>query len=180
MNDTQGGRSTALLIATIAVMTAVTAVLTALVQIPSPIRGYFNLSDVAVFFTAFALGPWAAAIAGGLGTAIADVLTGYAQFAPISFLAHGLEGLVAGLIAGLALRRDASAARPAIAWIAGAVAGAAVMIAGYLGGGWILQGPSAVTEVPGNAVQAAIGAVAGAALALLVHRAYPPVRNLRF
>ena len=44
-------------------------------------------------------GPWVGAIAGGLGTGVADLLGGYAQWAPLSFLIHGLQALLAGLIA---------------------------------------------------------------------------------
>jgi uncharacterized membrane protein len=173
-------RTVALLVAIVAVMTAVTTVLTVLVQIPSPIRGYFNLSDVAIFFTAFALGPFAAAIAGGLGTALADVATGYAQFAPITLLAHGVEGLLAGLIAGLAARPERQGTGTVLAWIGAGVVGVAAMVALYLAGGWVLQGAAALTEVPGNAIQAGVGAVLGAGLAGLVYRAYPPVRDLRW
>jgi uncharacterized membrane protein len=172
------------MVATVAVMTAVTAVFTILVQVPIPAtKGYFNFSDVAVFFTAFALGPFAGSIAGGLGTALADVITGFPQWAPISLLAHGLEGLVAGLIAGLASRSIQGAPRGggrAFAWIAGSFAGAVVMVGLYLAGGLFLTGGAAVLEVPFNIVQAAVGAALGSGLAVVVHRAYPPVRDLRW
>src|SRR5205809_616165 len=47
-----------------AVMTAIVFVFTRFIQIPIG-TGYFNLSDVAIYFTAFACGPWLALIAGG-------------------------------------------------------------------------------------------------------------------
>ncbi|MGH2350005.1 MAG: ECF transporter S component, partial [Chloroflexota bacterium] len=87
-------------IAAAAIMTAVVTVFTAVVQIRNPASGgYFNLSDVAVIFAAVTFGPWVGLVAGGLGTAIADLLLGFAQFAPLSFIAHGGEGLLAGFIA---------------------------------------------------------------------------------
>ena len=46
----------------IAIMTAVTTVLTMLVKIPTPIRGYLNLSDTMIYFSAYAFGPWWAAL----------------------------------------------------------------------------------------------------------------------
>jgi uncharacterized membrane protein len=178
-------RSTALVVATVAVMTAVTAVFTIMIRVPIPAtKGYFNFSDVAVFFTSFALGPFAGAVAGGLGTALADVVSGFPQWAPISLLAHGLEGLLAGLIASVAARGGEGVARGqrvALSWIAGAIVGSIVMIGLYLAGGSVLAGfGAAVAEVPFNVVQGVVGAVLGSGLALVVHRAYPPVRELRW
>ena len=46
----------------IAIMTAVTTVLTMLVKIPTPIRGYLNLSDTMIYFSAYAFGPWVGGI----------------------------------------------------------------------------------------------------------------------
>ena len=86
-------------------LTAVTAVFTYLVRIPiAPTRGYLNLGDVAVYFSAFTLGPFTALLSGGLGTALADLLAGYPQWIPISMLVHGLQGLLAALVAVIPLK----------------------------------------------------------------------------
>ena len=50
----------------IAIMTAVTTVLTMFVKIPTPTRGYLNLSDTMIFFSSYAFGPWGGGIIGGL------------------------------------------------------------------------------------------------------------------
>ena len=50
----------------IAIMTAVTTVLTMFVKIPTPTRGYLNLSDTMIFFSSYAFGPWVGGIIGGL------------------------------------------------------------------------------------------------------------------
>ena len=87
------------MIAVVALMIAITTVFTVAVQVPIPATtGYVNFSDVAIYFTAFLFGPWVGFVAGGVGTALADLSLGYAQFAPLSFVAHGLEGLLAGYI----------------------------------------------------------------------------------
>ena len=91
-------RLTPAMIGLLAVLIALTAVFTLLIRIPTPARGYVNLSDVAITFAALTFGPWVGLIVGGLGTAIADLLAGYAPYAPISFVAHGLQGLLIGLI----------------------------------------------------------------------------------
>jgi uncharacterized membrane protein len=158
-------------VAAAALMTAVVTVFTAAVQIRNPASGgYFNLSDVAVVFAALAFGPWVGATAGGLGTAIADLLLGYAQFAPLSFLAHGGEGLLVGLIA---LRRPA--------WLVPAwLVGVAWMLAVYFVGGLVLFGAAqAVADLVGtNWIQALAGGL-GVALYAAVRAAYPPIARLR-
>ena len=73
----------ALKVAVVAVLTAVVVVFTMIVRIPTA-KGYINLCDVAICFIAFTFGPWSAFIAAGLGTALADLFSGYAQWAPIS------------------------------------------------------------------------------------------------
>lgn len=91
--------SPAFRIASIAILTALVTVFTIIIRIPiAPTRGYINLGDVAICFAALSFGPFTAAIAGGLGTGIADLLSGYAQWAPISFFIHGLQGYLVGII----------------------------------------------------------------------------------
>ena len=74
---------TALRISLVAIMAAVVAVFTMVIRIPSPIGGYISLCDAAVVFSAYAFGPLTGFIAGGLGSAFADLLGGYPQFALI-------------------------------------------------------------------------------------------------
>jgi len=79
---------------------------TLLIKIPLPTRGYFNFGDVAVVFAGLALaaprkkngiridndnGIWLAFLAGGIGSALADVVGGFAIFAPMTFVAKALE-----------------------------------------------------------------------------------------
>ncbi len=173
--------SPALRISTCAVLTAVTAVFTLVVRIPiAPTRGYLNLGDVAIYFSAFTFGPFTAFIAGGMGTALADLLAGYPQWAPISFIVHGMQGLTAGMIAGL-YSNSKSSIRINLRWLLAAVVGTIVMCTGYLAGGTVLVGfGAALVELPGNIIQNLAGILGGIPLALAVRRAYPPVVNFRW
>ena len=92
-----GDKKTTLRIATLAIAIALVAVFTMVIRIPLG-SGYLNLCDVAIAFCAFTLGPVTAAVAGALGPAFADLAGGYAQWAVVSFLVHGIEGLVMALI----------------------------------------------------------------------------------
>jgi uncharacterized membrane protein len=202
--------SPAFRIASLAVLTAVTAVFTYIVRIPiAPTRGYLNLGDVAIYFAAFTFGPVSALVSGGLGTALADIISGYSQWAPISLFVHGLQGLVAGLIGGIAWRkagrrrelsqedarrrelvdkdlRPNAVSRKAkggfnVYWLVAAVAGTVVMCGGYLIAGSFMVGfGAALVELPGNVLQNLAGVLGGIPLAMAVRRAYPPVEEMRW
>src|SRR5581483_1718244 len=54
-------------IAAAAIMTAIVAVFTYVIQVRNPASGgYFNLSDVAVIFSAITFGPWIGLVSAGL------------------------------------------------------------------------------------------------------------------
>jgi uncharacterized membrane protein len=152
-------------------MIAIVFVLTRVIQIPTPAKGYIHLGDAGVFFSAFAFGPWVGAVAGGLGTGLADVTSGYPQWAIASFLIHGLQGWVAGW----ATQRWRGAAGLLLAAIIGGV----IVVVGYLLAGMVLSGvAAALAEVPMNIIQVAAGAVVAVPLFLAVRQAYPPIVRL--
>jgi uncharacterized membrane protein len=167
-----GSRYSPAMIALVALLIALTTVFTLLLRIPTPARGYANLSDVAITFSGLLFGPWVGAIAGGVGTALADLFGGYPFFAPLSLVAHGVEGLLIGLVGW----RRRSVPVMILAWLAGTVA----MVGIYLVGegvfytGWA----PALAEVPMNVLQGILGAIVGIPLALAVRRAYPAVDRL--
>ncbi|MGE4585350.1 MAG: ECF transporter S component [Sphaerochaeta sp.] len=165
----------ALKVAVVAVLTAVVVVFTMVVRIPTA-KGYLNLCDVAIAFIAFTFGPWSAFIAAGLGTALADLISGYAQWAPISFLVHGLEGLLVALIVRQRTGTEASFLRKLLA---GVVCIATVTL-GYfaLSTLFISTASVAAAEIPGNLAQSGVGFVLGLGVSIAVKRAYPPVRSL--
>jgi uncharacterized membrane protein len=145
----------------------------------TPTKGYINLADVAIFFTALTFGPFTALAAGGLGTALADILGGYAQWAPITFFAHGIQGLLIGLIfkaSGFENR-----ARMVAALILAFVAGTLFMAGTYFVTAGVMYGfAAAATEIPGNILQNAAGVIIGFPLYLAVKRAYPPIAGFRW
>lgn len=160
------------MIALMAVLIALTTVFTLLVRVPTPAKGYVNLSDVAIVFAGLVFGPWVGMVAGGVGTGLADLLGGYAAFAPLSLVAHGLEGLLIGWLG----RGRRAVPGMILAWLVGGVA----MVAGYfIGEGLFYTGwPPAMAEMPLNAFQAVVGAAVGIPLVLAVRGAYPPVDRI--
>jgi uncharacterized membrane protein len=207
MDNEENERSPgSLKVASLAIMTAMTVVV-GYIRVPLPAtQGIFTLGDIAIYFTAFCLGPFSGAVAGGLGAALIDLIGGTAQYAPVSFVVHGLQGLLAGLIAaaGARQRTDADTARPGgalqgtevnaarpggarrsvsvLLWIIAGLCGTVIMAGGYLLAETLFYGgfAKAVTEVVFNVAQSLTGAVGGVLLTVAVRRAYPPVSRLRW
>ena len=159
------------ILAVTAVMTAITFALTRVVQVPTPVVGYIHLGDVGVFFSAFAFGPWVGAVVGGLGTALADLTSPYAQWAIFSLLIHGAQGWVVGWM---------SVKLPGVkGLLLSTVVGGVIVVVGYLIAGTILQGfGAALSEVLFNTVQVAAGAIVSVPLFAAVRQAYPPILRL--
>ncbi|MGY8825029.1 MAG: ECF transporter S component [Candidatus Latescibacterota bacterium] len=63
-----------------ALLMALVATATMVLRLPTPAtEGYINLGDVVIVAAALLFGPWAGAVAGGVGSAMADVLGGYCR-----------------------------------------------------------------------------------------------------
>ena len=82
-----------------ALFAALAAVATMVIAIPLPGGGYANLGDAVVLLAAFFLPVPYAAVAAGLGTAMADVLLSYTLYAPATFVIKALMALCAGALA---------------------------------------------------------------------------------
>ncbi len=157
------GRTT-LEISLAAVFTAIVAVTTLTVRVPVVATGgYINIGDAVIFIAALSMGWLVGGVAGGVGSAIADMI-GYPVFAPFTLVIKGLEGLTAGLIAdGLRARRDL------LAWGVGST----IMVAGYFFSEAYLMRlgvAAALSELPGNLTQVAFGGVVGVPVARLIRR----------
>lgn len=168
-------KKSALAISLLAISTAIVAVFTISVRIPTPTTGgYISLCDVAVTFISYAFGPIAGLVAGGLGTAFADIIGGYPQWAAISFVVHGLEGLAIGLI----VRGIKDSLFRKI--IAGLVAAFVVPVGYFLLTGLFLTTFSeSIVEFLPNLAQGAVGAVLGLSLYYAVSSSYRKLDNLR-
>ena len=113
-------------LAAIAVMAALTTVATILITVPFPATGgYFNLGDTIVVTTSLIFGPIVGAIAGGVGSGLADFMGGWMAFIIPTTVIKGLEGFVVGYLAGK--REDRTIIRLVMAWFAGAL----VLVGGY-------------------------------------------------
>ena len=109
------------------VFAAMTCVLTLLIRIPTPTKGYVNLGDCMVNISSWLLGPAYGAVAAGFGSAAADILSGYIIYAPATLIIKSLMAVACFSIYNLLTKKSASFP----ARIISAVVSEIIMLAGY-------------------------------------------------
>ncbi|MGQ9780786.1 MAG: ECF transporter S component [Nitrososphaeria archaeon] len=152
-------------VAAISVMTPLIMVMTMLIRVPIPAtQGYFNFGDSAVILVSMLFGSYVGLVAGGLGSALADVLSNYTFYAPITFVAKGLEGLVVGVAFGRLKERSRL-----LSYLCGPVGGV-FMISSYFVFDYVFYGlGGALSELPFNIFQVIFGSIIAYVLYNLVH-----------
>ncbi len=111
-----------------------------LIAVSTPItEGYFNLGESMVYTSAILGGTLIGSIAGGVGSAMADLYLGYSHYAPGTLIIKGLEGfLTAWLyyrIIGLGRDRLVRLSLPISLLVGGFIAVAGALLYGALYGG---------------------------------------------
>ncbi|WP_335755221.1 ECF transporter S component [Thermococcus pacificus] len=154
-----------------AVMAAVVGVTTAFITISTPATGgYLNFGDTMVMFSAMVFGPVVGVFAGGVGSALGDIIAGYPGWAPITLVVKGLEGLVIGYLA----RKSDNVGNLIVAGVVGGM----IMVLGYFSFEAYMYGvPAAATEIPVNTLQAVTGVIVGTGLAKAIKKRYPEVED---
>ena len=116
--------------------------------------GYLNPGDSMIYAAAWFLGPLAGAAA-AIGSALADIILGYAIYAPATFIIKGLMGLVVGIL----LRRHGQKLAPKILALS---LGAVIMVVGYFAYEYFVYGIAvAGANILWNFVQAVVGVIIG-------------------
>ena len=114
-----------------AVLAALCCVSTVFFVVPLPASGYFNMGDVFVLLSGWLLGPLYGAAAAGLGTMLADVVGGYASYAPATLVIKAVMAVAAYFVSRLlkkAIRREKLDVLPRAV---SALVGEALMVLGY-------------------------------------------------
>ena len=81
-------------IITSALMAALVCVATMIIHIPSPLKGYINIGDCVVLLAGWMLSPCYGFLAAGLGSALADLFSGYVTYAPATFIIRAIVPLI--------------------------------------------------------------------------------------
>ena len=144
-----------------AMLAALVCVATMIVKIPSPLKGYINLGDCIVLLSGWLLSPVYGFLAAGIGSALADLFSGYVVYAPATFVIKGVMAIVAFYGYKLMSKK----CRDIPSRIFSSVFSEVLMIGGYFLFEGLLYGfaPSAV-NIPANAVQGVAGLILGVLL----------------
>lgn len=95
------------LISILSMSIAVVFVFTILIAISIPAtRGFWNIGETGVYIVALLFGPVIGAVAGGVGSALADLFLGYAIYAPGTLIIKGAEGFIVGYLYSLMQRKS--------------------------------------------------------------------------
>lgn len=150
-----------------ALLAALTCIATIIIKIPSPLKGYLNLGDCVVLLSGWMLSPLYGFLSAGLGSSLADLLSGYVVYAPATFVIKGTMALVA--FYGFRLLQKKLGNMPSR--IITGIAAEMIMVLGYFVFEGFLYGfgPSAV-NIPANCIQGFAGLSIGIVLIKIIEK----------
>ena len=142
---------------------ALVTVATMVIRVPAiAIEGYLNFGDAMIFVVAALLGPRIGFLAGGIGSGLADLLGGFAHWAPWTFVIKGAEGLIAALIIYQVYHTERTVSGRVLTGLI--VAAAWMNVAYYIAGGIIYGFGPALANVPMTLIQGGVSVVLATAL----------------
>ena len=142
-------------------LAALCCVATMIIKIPSPLKGYLNLGDCVVLLSGWLLSPAYGFAAAGIGSALADVFSGYVTYAPATFIIKGLMALIAYF--GFKILQNKIGNLPSRI-ISGIVAEAIMALGYFVFEGYLYGFIPSIVNVPANAVQGVAGIIIGTIL----------------
>ena len=140
-----------------ALFAALSCVATMSIRIPTPgTGGYIHPGDAIVILSGVILGPVWGFFAGGIGSALSDLIGGYFIYVPITFVIKGLVALAAGL---LYQKVGKSQKSRYAAVVLGGVADIILVAGGYFVCEYFIYGAGATASIPANIIQGVGGLV---------------------
>lgn len=136
--------------------TALVCICTRVFQFPIPL-GYAHLGNCMILLFAVYFDPWVGACAGGLGSALADLLS-FPEWALPTLIIKSLMGAAAAVIAK---KSGESASFKAPRTFLAVLAAIVIMVAGYFVAGSVLYGSviTGATQIPGLVAEGVVGIV---------------------
>lgn len=143
---------------TSALFAAFVTVSTIILVIPLPGSGFANLGDCMVIMAGCLLGPIWGAAAAAIGASLADMSLGYMVYMPATFVIKGIMAALAFYV--LKITEKMLPANKFLSISLSALAAESVMVMGYFIFECFLLGRNvAIADIPGNAIQGAVGIV---------------------
>ena len=139
-------------------LAALCCVATMIIKIPSPLKGYLNPGDCIVLLSGWLLSPAFGFAAAGIGSALADLFSGYVLYAPATFIIKGIMAI----IAHFCFKSMHNKLGNTTSRIIGGALAEIVMIVGYFVFEGFMYGfmPS-VVNIPANSMQGIAGLILG-------------------
>ena len=149
---------------------ALVCIATMAIQIPIPL-GYMHLGNACILLVAALFGPTTGFLAGGIGSALADLLTGYPQWIIPTLMIKSIMGLAIGLIAH---KKGEGLQMISLRTLLGPVAGVVIMVFGYFAAGAIMNGSiyTGWTQVPGLTLEGVLGMVVFYAVGMILQKVH--------
>lgn len=142
-------------------LAALCCVATMIIKIPSPLKGYLNLGDCVVLLSGWLLSPAYGFAAAGIGSALADLFSGYVVYAPATFLIKGIMAIIAHFcFKGIHNKLGNTASRI----IGGAFAEIAMILGYFVFEGFMYGFMPSIVNIPANGVQGIAGLIIGLVL----------------
>ena len=144
-----------------ALMASMVCVATMIIKIPSPLKGYMNIGDCIVLLCGWLLPPSYGFIAAGFGSALADLISGYFIYAPVTFIIKGGMSIIAFACFKFMHKKIGKLSSQ----IVGGVFAEMLMIFGYyVYEGFLYGFVASLVNIPANIAQGVAGFVLGVAL----------------
>lgn len=144
-----------------AMLAALTCIATMIIKIPSPLKGYLNLGDCVVLLSGWLLSPLYGFLAAGLGSGLADLISGYGVYVPATFIIKG----VMAIAAYFGFRFLQNKVTNISARIVSGIVAELIMVFGYyVFEGFLYGFGASLVNIPANAVQGVAGLIIGTIL----------------
>ena len=144
-----------------AMLAALTCIATMIIKIPSPLKGYLNLGDCVVLLSGWLLSPLYGFLAAGLGSGLADLISGYGVYVPATFIIKGVMA-IAAYFGFRFLQHKVTNISARI--VSGIVAELIMVFGYYVFEGFLYGFGASLVNIPANAVQGVAGLIIGTIL----------------
>lgn len=145
-------------IITASMLAALCCIATMIIKIPSPLKGYLNLGDCVVLLSGWLLPATYGFLAASIGSALADIFSGYVIYAPATFVIKGIMAI----ITHFCFNKMHNKLGNNISRILGGTLAEVVMIIGYfIFEGFMYGFAPSVVNIPANGTQGIAGLIIG-------------------
>lgn len=156
-----------------ALLAALACIMTMFVKIPLPLGGYVHLGDAVVLLCGWMLGPFYGAASAGIGSMLADLFSGYPQYAVFTLVIKALMAMTVyasgHVISGKGVKS------PLVGRIAGGILAELIMALGYFACDWFFYGAAAIVNLLMYLLKGAVNLAAAVLFASVLQKAKPTV-----